>query len=247
MAQSNAGSQYKLLAQTLLRQITDGTYLPDALLPTELELCRQFSVSRITVRAALSTLQARGVINRKAGVGTRVQAAPPRAGFMHVGNSIDDILQFTRGLAFHTIEVAEVVADAVLEDQLGVTAGEAFVRVTGVRRSASGPPTVLSQHYVPALHAGVVEAMDGYEASLAEFLAERRGDTVNEVWQAMDATRLSARAARWLEARSGSACLRSMRRYLGRGGDLLVASISFYPEGRYVFHSHIRRDHRQAS
>jgi len=244
-ANLNSGTRYQLLARTLLRRIADGTYPPDSLLPTERDLCEQFNVSRITVRGAMRELQARGVISRRAGIGTRVAAAQPRAAFMHVGNSIDDILHFTRGLTFHTLDVRELVADGALAGRVGLPAGQRFLRVTGVRRNGKNPPAVLSFHYVPILHALVVEAMDGYKASLAELLAESRGDVVEDIQQAMDATRLTAREARWVEARPGSACLRSTRQYHGRGGALIVATVSLYPEGRYVFNSRLRRDHRQ--
>lgn len=241
MSQRGDGPQYMRLARSLLRQIGDGTYPPEALLPTEHELCRQYSVSRITVRAAMRELQARGVIDRKAGVGTRVAASQPNARFMHVGDSVDDILQFTRGLSFRVHETRDIVADAGLAQQLGVGVGQKFVRVCGVRRSQGKLPTVFSSHYVPALHAAVVAEMDGHRASIAELLAERRGTTIDEIRQALDATRLGAREARLVEARRGTPCLRSTRQYFAPGGELLVASVSLFPEGRYVFNSRLRR------
>jgi len=241
MTQRGAGARYMRLAQSLLRQIGDGTYPPQALLPTEHELCRQYDVSRITVRAAMRELQERGVIDRKPGVGTRVAASQPSARFMHVGDSVDDILQFTRGLSFRVHEVDEVVVDAELAQRLGVGDGQRFVRVCGVRRGPGKLPVVFSSHYVPALHADAVQEMDGHRASLAELVAERRGVTIDEIRQGLDATRLGAREARLLEARRGTPCLRSTRRYYAPGGALLLASVSLFPEGRYVFNSRLRR------
>lgn len=50
-----------------------------ALLPTELELANQFGASRGTVRIALNRLVERGLLQRKAGVGTRVSQAAPES------------------------------------------------------------------------------------------------------------------------------------------------------------------------
>lgn len=241
MSRRGGGTQYMLLAQNLLRQIGDGTYPPDALLPSELELCRQYRLSRITVRAAMRELQTRGVITRHAGVGTKVAAPRPRATFLHVGDSIDDILEFTRGLSFHVLDTHEVVADADLSATLGLAEGERFVCVTGVRRAAAGPPAVFSTHYLPALVAGAVAELEGQRGSLAELLATRHGESIDEVRQSLDATRLPAAAARALEARAGTPCLRSRRRYFAGGGELIIASISLFPEGRYAFNSRLRR------
>jgi len=242
MTQRSSGSQYMLLAQTLLRQIASGVYPPESLLPTEQQLCAQFNVSRITVRGAMRELQAKGIISRRAGVGTRVEAARPRGTFIHVGDSIDEILQFTKGIVFHTLEVRDVIVDATLAAELDLPIGQKFIRVTGVRRTADAPPMVLSQHYVPALYADIVDQMNGYRASLADLLAGQRGETVSEVVQSIDAGRLSTRDARALEARAGSATLRTKRWYFGQTGNLIIASISLFPEGRYAFKSRIRRD-----
>lgn len=242
MTQRNSGSQYMLLAQTLLRQIGTGVYPPESLLPTEQQLCEQFNVSRITVRGAMRELQAKGIISRRAGVGTRVEATRPRGTFIHVGDSIDDILQFTKGIVFHTLNVRDCIVDAALAAELDLPAGQNFIHVTGVRRTHNAPPVVLSQHYVPGLYADVVDQMDGYSASLADLLAGQRGETVSEVVQSIDASRLSAGDARALESRAGSATLRTKRWYFGQTGNLIIASISLFPEGRYAFKSRIRRD-----
>jgi len=247
-AAPGGGTRYQLLAQALLQQIEAGVYPQDALLPTEAALCDQFQVSRITVLAAMRELQALGVISRRAGVGTRVAALRPRARYLHVGDSIDDLLLFTRGLSFAVLDVQPVVADAVLAARLGVAAGQAFVCLSGLRRVRGAPPVVLSLHYLPALHAAALGTpaqlaarFDGLKGSLADSVAQARGEVIHELEQALDATRLGAREARALEARPGSACLRSVRRYYDRHGALVVVSLSLFPEGRYAFQSRLRR------
>ena len=42
--------RYLVLAQALMDDIRSGRYPLDSLLPTEIELCQQFNVSRHTVR-----------------------------------------------------------------------------------------------------------------------------------------------------------------------------------------------------
>lgn len=61
------------------RQIADGQLKPGDKIATERDLARQFDASRSVVRRALSELEATGLIARKVGSGTVVQARPNTA------------------------------------------------------------------------------------------------------------------------------------------------------------------------
>jgi DNA-binding GntR family transcriptional regulator len=69
---------YRRLYNALKAEILDGVYVPGDRVPTELELCEQFSVSRITSRHALRLLQDQGFVTRQAGKGTFVRTNVPR-------------------------------------------------------------------------------------------------------------------------------------------------------------------------
>lgn len=60
------------VAEELLRQIREGSLKPNDALPTERELMGQFAVGRNTVREAVQSLVARGVIDVRPGRGARV-------------------------------------------------------------------------------------------------------------------------------------------------------------------------------
>lgn len=62
------------------RHIMAGDWAPDATMPSEATLCGMYGVSRITVRRALSDLEAEGFIRRVRGRGTFVAASTPRNG-----------------------------------------------------------------------------------------------------------------------------------------------------------------------
>lgn len=63
---------YHQLKAQLLDQIGSGRWQPEHLLPSELELARQFGVSRTTVRLAIGDLVSSGYVTRKQGRGTFV-------------------------------------------------------------------------------------------------------------------------------------------------------------------------------
>ncbi|GAA5174308.1 MULTISPECIES: FadR/GntR family transcriptional regulator [Halomonadaceae] len=62
------------IAEYLAEAIFSGRYAPGEFVPRELDLCEQFGVSRSTVRSALQTLVAAGLLKRISGQGTRVRA-----------------------------------------------------------------------------------------------------------------------------------------------------------------------------
>ncbi|TCP54052.1 GntR family transcriptional regulator [Tamaricihabitans halophyticus] len=86
-------------------EIVDGTYQPGQRLPTEVELCEQFGVSRSVVRDALRTLESMGLVHVKRRHGI-VVAEPSGAHLTHALTlrlqwsemTMGDILEARRGL-----------------------------------------------------------------------------------------------------------------------------------------------------
>jgi DNA-binding LacI/PurR family transcriptional regulator len=68
-------SKHHIIYDEIAEAIHRGAYKPGNLLPTELELCKTFKVSRPTVAKALDRLRAEGAIDRVAGFGTTVLAS----------------------------------------------------------------------------------------------------------------------------------------------------------------------------
>lgn len=75
-ASSPSGRARPDIAEYLAEAIFSGRYGPGDFVPKELDLCEQFGVSRSTVRSALQTLVAAGLLKRISGQGTRVRELP---------------------------------------------------------------------------------------------------------------------------------------------------------------------------
>lgn len=106
---------YKQIFDALQLDITSGKYERDHLLPSERLLSEQFEVDRITVRKALNLLVNIGLVEKIAGLGTRVRSFPALnkkgAGRRNVvfvlpktGNRIDRITEPFNARLFHGIE-----------------------------------------------------------------------------------------------------------------------------------------------
>lgn len=63
---------YVQLIQELEAKISEGILTPEARLPSESELSKQYGVSIITVRKAVGSLAEKGLVEKKQGKGTYV-------------------------------------------------------------------------------------------------------------------------------------------------------------------------------
>ncbi len=76
---SNA-PKYRKVYEDLLSAIRTGTFQPGDRLPSEAELGKHYSTSRITVAKAVNELQQKGLVTRRAGSGTHVVAPAVSSG-----------------------------------------------------------------------------------------------------------------------------------------------------------------------
>ncbi|VGO12424.1 Arabinose metabolism transcriptional repressor [Pontiella desulfatans] len=65
-------TKHQTIYTEIAGSIKNGTFKPGDMLPTELELCRQFNASRPTIAKAMERLVDEGAIERTAGLGTTV-------------------------------------------------------------------------------------------------------------------------------------------------------------------------------
>jgi GntR family transcriptional regulator len=237
MAQRTEAPQYILLARHLLAKIERGEYPVGSLLPTEMALGEQFGVSRITVRAALRELEVKGSITRRARIGTRVN--PPKTGgaFVHSGDSIHGVLSFTQGLPFHLESAHTHPVNAALAELMQLPAGASVLEITGLRAHAHQPPVAYSHHYIPELRAPQASAFDGIAVAVADVVAQHAGCQIATIRQEIEPARLSATQARALQVARSSIALRSKRWFYDQDDKLLVATLSYFPSGRYIYSS----------
>ncbi len=67
---------YQQVADALRDKIRDGTYPPEARLPSRRELCAQFGVSDIVIGKAMMILRQEGLVQSLPGVGVFVAGVP---------------------------------------------------------------------------------------------------------------------------------------------------------------------------
>ena len=176
---------YSLVAGRAEGLIASGEWKEGDRLPAERQLCREFDVSRSTLRQALGELEERGLISRHQGRGTFVTR--PRVQLPIVGVfSIRDAME-AHGLAMTTrvLGVETIEAGRQLAADLGCLPGDEVVFIERLRLG-DGEPMVLDTAHLPAaLFPGLAE-VDFERRSLYEVLETDYGRTVAEARETLE-------------------------------------------------------------
>jgi len=128
-------------------------YPPGSTLPGEEELALLFGVSRVTLRAALASLEHAGLIEKRQGVGTFVRGGPETmATPLHA--SMADILthmqDISRRTTAHVVEFGYEIGPEHIRDMFKLRAAEKLQRVVRVRRfRETAQPILHLTSYIP--------------------------------------------------------------------------------------------------
>lgn len=247
MTSINAAPKYQQVARDLMQAIESGRLAVGEAVPTEAQLCDHYGVSRITVRAAMSTLSEKGLVRRQPGVGTRVLRRHSPARFVHTSESVESVLQFTESTHFEVIEHFWVDLSAD-QDPAGTPVGASRrLCVRGLRLDPQGQPICLSDlHFLPT-HQSILEHLPGLAGSVILKLEKVFGVTLHAIEQQFEVAKLSAAQARLLEAKRGDAAMRVQRWHQDAKGNTLIYSVNLYPSDRYVYRLRMQRSTLEGS
>ncbi|MET3714269.1 GntR family transcriptional regulator [Pseudomonas sp. PvP001] len=238
-------TRYEVVAKDLREGISSGRFPVGTLLPTELELCDLYAVSRHTVRAAITQLQNQGLVSRRKRVGTRVESATPIGGYSQSLASVSDLVHLAETQVRSIQNVLHFVADIAQAKRLGLEPGEHYFRVSSLRVDQENPraPLCWTDVYAQDIYSEVIELANQHPDELIAALIERHfGRYIDVVDQQVRAVLLSVEIARSLNADVGSPGLNILRQYRDKDGAVMVVSETTHPQDRFTLVSQMRRD-----
>ena len=250
--------RYLQIAAELKRAIASGQYPVGARLPTELELCERFGISRFTAREAVRVLASAGLITRRQRAGTVVIATPDEARYTHDAASVRDLFQYAIDTELRLLYIGKVALDKERARQFGAAVGEEWVYAIGIRLEApgaraNGAPAAKERAAATPRPICVTRlflnpALKGIEARLRErrmavyALIEREYKvSIDRVEQDLQGALLDADDAANLGAEPGAPALRIVRRYFDAGDRLLEVAENIHPADRFTYRMHLRK------
>lgn len=182
---------YCQLADIIEEKIDSGVWKKGMMIPSERELCKQYDMSRITVRNAIDGLVRQGKLEKVQGKGTFVQG---RSIIQNLGN----VYSFSRemekqGKISSTILVCreQTKANAKIAGALGIEEEDQVIYVERLR-CAEHVPIMLEKSYFPMEHCGCVWEMDLDSQPLYKTLEEQYGIVINKAIETFKACELNS-------------------------------------------------------
>lgn len=238
-----AQPRYQKISESLLSEIAEGRFPVGSMLPTELELCERFGVSRFTVREALRRLHDLGMLNRRRGSGTVVRCLEPQATFVQALNSMSEMLQYPPETQIKALKSQEVTADAELAHMLRCGVGSKWERICCVRwLDNSSTPICWTDVYVLPSYKGVFDSIGTEHKPVFELLIDEFGESVTNVRVEMSASSVTPEMADALSVEPGTPAMTIVRRYIGKRNRTFEVSVSVHPEGRFTYALDLERD-----
>jgi GntR family transcriptional regulator len=228
-------AQVEQLLRELVRQ---SQYQQGALLPDEVKLATQLGISRGTVRSGISKLVFEGVLERKAGVGTRVA---PR----HVESGIRAWRSFTREMAAKGIKVRNfrldyrlVTASAEAAQALQLNSATQVWRLDRVRGWNGRPVLQSTSWFHPRLG---LKGDEDFTAPLYETLEKTTGVRPHHAGEEFLATLADARTARLLHVTEGAPLLLRRHTVFDPGNRAFEFAEVCYVSARFTLSMDMRR------
>lgn len=192
----------------------------------------RYRVARGTVRQALATLRAEGLLYGSRGQPPRVAAPPLR-------QSVDELVSFSRWVRSlgeepggRVVELAPRPADYETTSALGLGPSGLVWRLVRVRL-LSGEPVMVERTSFPEAVGEIVSSLELERGSVYEGLAAH-GVVVSEASQLVDAVAATPLDAQLLGVAKGSPLLRVRRRSVSPDGEPLEWSDDRYRPDRVV-------------
>lgn len=237
--------RYAQVADALQGRITGGEFLTGAFLPTEIDLCQTYDVSRHTVREALRQLAEAGYVQRRQGSGSLVISADPKGTYVHSMRSLSELFQYAADTRLRIDRIANGRPDAGFAPDLGDLAGQDWLTVEGLRLDATGrQPICWSTVFIASGFAGVAAELGSQSGAIYRLIEERYGVQVDTVEQEIRCMPISGAAARELGVSRRLWVVRVVRRYLDAQGGVMVLSVNDHPGDRFSYSMQLRRDQR---
>jgi GntR family transcriptional regulator, histidine utilization repressor len=224
-----AAARYLQVKDFILERIAGGTLRAGERVPSENELVRELTVSRMTANRALRELAADGVLVRVAGVGTFVAEHRVHAHPLEVRNIADEIRARGHEYRVKVLALEPVSASRELAERCGVKPG-AQLDYSLLTHFEDAAPLQVEERYVnPQVAPGYLRN-DFSRTTPHEFLI--RVAPLQRAEHIVRALVPERRIRRLLRLEAGEACLLIMRRTFSHGRIASVADL-YHPGSRY--------------
>jgi GntR family transcriptional regulator len=234
------GTLYQRVAQVLRERILAGEYAQGEMIPTEPQLCKEFKVSRITVRQAVAILQNEGMVTREQGRGTTVREWNRGSLGWNYGH-VDDLLFLGQRTRLEIKVKEKIKAPEDVKKDLDLPEAADVLHFKGIRH--------IEDKHLAAYHAYVIEPfgkgiqIKSLKSSvLFEEIERITGQRICGARQQIYAMVADKHLALEMKIRPGSPLLVTKRVYLSSSGKPILSATTHFPGEAYQSFSILKRE-----
>ncbi|MDX5476361.1 MAG: GntR family transcriptional regulator [Bacillaceae bacterium] len=198
-------SLYIVVKNQIVEDIVSGKYEVGDKLPTEMELCEQYNVSRTTVRIALQQLALEGRINKVQGKGTFVTKPKIKQSLTSAGKGFASQLM-EQGYKPKTeiIDLRVVPADYTLAQHLQIDENDPVNQLIRVRY-ANEEPLQYEISYIPwKIAPGLINDEEDCKSSLFQLLKSKYNVIIHKTVEAIEPVLATEEASRYIGVQTGA-------------------------------------------
>lgn len=138
---------YRHVYQEIKTKIKEGNYKTGELLPPEGELEKQFSVSRTTIRKAISLLTAEGLLRVRQGKGTEVLDISTTQKLNHITSITETLQEQGHIVTTQGIYLERIPAPPQIAESLELESGDSVYKLQRIQ-CADGTPIAIMVNYL---------------------------------------------------------------------------------------------------
>ena len=246
MLKKEAIPLYYQLETILRKRISSGELARGDLLPSEEALAKEYNLSRITVRQALSSLESDGLIVRKRGKGTFVSKkhtyleSPKFTGF------IEDLISMGIRTKSKILDISMVEGPQTIQEHLELEVGTQLFRIEKIRL-VEGSPFSYVLNYLPPDIGQKIMTEDLIVKPLLMILEDDLGIKATEAVQSIEATISDTHVAPLLGIRVGDPLLKVERTVFDVNHKPVEYVSVLYRADKYFYTVNLRRKRSDSS
>ncbi|MDF0604695.1 histidine utilization repressor [Neisseriaceae bacterium TC5R-5] len=227
---------YLRIKQYIMDGIRSRQFVPGGKIPGEVELARQFQVSRMTVNKALRDLAEAGILQRFAGDGTYVAERKAESPLLQINNIAEEIE--ARGHQ-HSAQLYKLESLSASEDialRLGVPENSTVYRSLIVHKE-NGVAIQVEDRYINPVFAPDYLEQDFTRRTPNDYLM--KNCPLTDIEHSVEAVLPTAQEQQMLELSTAEPCLQVLRRTWSHKKLVSFARL-LHPGSRYKLRSHTR-------
>ncbi|MDF9824751.1 GntR family transcriptional regulator [Breznakia sp. PF5-3] len=225
---------YLQVYKELLKRIENGIYEVNDMLPSEAELQKEFSVSRITIRRSLQDLELAGYIKISRGKGAHVLPHRQYTNLVGASSFSQEAVKSGERPSSIILDFHEMKASGIICEYLQVNEGDDIYYLKRLRLK-NGRIIGMNETYISKKFGLIISDQDLDEKTSIYALYEKHGESIERAVETIEAQMPSSSMRNELYMSEGEPVFRRERITYGSNNLALEFSINTYKANEYKY------------